>query len=191
MFNQASVLGVEDGVDGSKTDVLVYATVAGHIVRVEKFIVVGIGQAELDVIDQELTVTLAAVHNLNLEYLARVGCRNRTGAHGDTDPPALRCRQVDRTASEDRTVGRRQANRAGVVVLIDTIANAEAELVDAALLQNNAGIAAERGTIIDEGDVVARVPDGADNFHRWFEDATEALQGPILRRCQREIAWVG
>ena len=41
LIDQPVVLGVEDGVDRGEADVLVHAAVAGHVVRVEQFIVVG------------------------------------------------------------------------------------------------------------------------------------------------------
>ena len=44
LLGQPIVLGVEDRVDGGQADVLVHAAVAGHIVRVEQFVVIGAGR---------------------------------------------------------------------------------------------------------------------------------------------------
>ena len=41
LIDQAVVLGVEDGVDRGEADILVHAAVAGDVVHVEQFVVVG------------------------------------------------------------------------------------------------------------------------------------------------------
>jgi len=126
VLDQPVVLGMEDSVNRGQADVLVHATVAGHVVRVQKLVVVGARleriDIELNVVNQYLVAAGSGVSNFDPQPLAIMDGIDRSGVESDRGPLSV-TGDRQRGCCQHNVIGRHKPCRATDETLVQAIAD--------------------------------------------------------------------